>query len=235
MGTDTDFFESDIYRHQTGPNHYSHVFCLQSCKNPPIDSTQGVNTTLSIFLQPLYSFGPRQIGFFYFTPIVATILGEVSGHWIHDLVAHISMRRHGGHLHPEARLWVIYVSAPTMVAGLVLLGFALQNAYHYMILALGWGLYNYGIMVTTVAVNAYMLSSYPDGAGEVAAWLNFSRVLGGFVITYVQVDWATSVGPKSSFCTQAGIVAAATILVVILQVWGARLRAWAGPLNFKTN
>ena len=122
-----------------------------------------------------------------------------------------------------------------MVAGLVLLGFALQNAYHYMILALGWGLFVYGIMVATVAVNAYMLSSYPEGSGEVAAWLNFTRILGGFIITYFQVDWATSVGPQSSFSVQAGIVAASTILVIVLQIWGPALRKWGGPLNFKTN
>ena len=30
------------------------------------------------------------------------------------------------------------ISTPFMLAGLVLLGFALEDAYHYMIAALGW-------------------------------------------------------------------------------------------------
>lgn len=54
----------------------------------------GINTTLSIFLQPVYGFGPKQIGFFYFTPIVAVIIGEAVGHWLHDIFAkHYSMKR----------------------------------------------------------------------------------------------------------------------------------------------
>ena len=102
------------------------------------------------------------IGFFYFTPIVAAIIGEILGHWLHDLVARQYMKRNNNHLEPEARLTVIWFSTPFMLAGLVLLGFALERAYHYMICSLGWGLYVFGIMITTVGVNAYVLDSYPE-------------------------------------------------------------------------
>ena len=122
-----------------------------------------------------------------------------------------------------------------MVAGLVLLGFCLENGYHFMITALAWGLYVFGIMISTVGLNAYVLDSYPEASGEVAAWLNFSRTTGGFVITYFQVRWASAVGPRASFGTQAGIVAGAFILIIVLQIWGKRMRRWSGKLNFTTN
>ncbi len=70
----------------------------------------GINTTLSIFVTPLYGFGPKQIGFFYFTPIVAVILGEITGHWLHDLVAKQYIRSHNGHFEPEVRLRAIFLS-----------------------------------------------------------------------------------------------------------------------------
>ncbi|MCJ1302503.1 hypothetical protein MMC08_005306 [Hypocenomyce scalaris] len=194
----------------------------------------GINTTLSIFLTPLYHFGPKQIGFFYFTPIVAAILGEFAGHWLHDLLATSYQRRHAGRLEPEARLLVLYLSTPFLVSGLVLLGFSLQNGYHYMLTALGWGLYVFGIMLTTVGISAYMLDSYPEGSGEVAAWLNAARTTGGFLASYFQVDWATAMGAQRSFGIQAGICAAAFGLVVVLQVWGKRLRLWSGQPKFKT-
>ena len=207
------------------------------------------NTTLSIFLQPLYGFGLRQIGklkhligdslcfnmtyyfmplicitnltgFFYFTPIIAAILGEVCGHWLHDLVAKIYIRRHAGYLEPEARLWVLWISTPFMVAGLVLLGFSLEYAYHWSIAAIGWALYVWAIMISTVGVNAYVLDAYPGGSGEVSAWLNFSRTTGGLFVTYFQVSWANSVGPRTSFGTQAGICAGAFFLVLGLQMYG---------------
>ena len=44
-------------------------------------------------------------------------------------------------LEPEYRLMAISISTPFMLAGLVLLGFALEDAYHYMIAALGWSVF----------------------------------------------------------------------------------------------
>ncbi|MCJ1471680.1 hypothetical protein MMC13_000320 [Lambiella insularis] len=194
----------------------------------------GINTTLSIFLQPLYNFGPRQIGFFYFTPVVAVLLGEICGHWLHDGIAILCMRRNNGRLEPEARLWVVWIATPFMVAGLILLGFCLENAYPFMVTAVGWGLYVFGIMIATVGVNAYALDCYPEGSGEVSAWLNFARTTGGVFVTEWQIPWAQAVGPISVFNAQGGITAGAFIMVVLLQVFGKRLRAYSGKLSFRT-
>ena len=147
---------------------------------PKLTSAQvGINTTLAIFLTPLYNFGPTSIGFFYFTPIVAALLGEFVGHWLHDMIANQYIKSHGGHFEPEVRLRAVFFSTPFMLAGLIGLGFALEDAYHYMITSLFWGLYVFGIMITTVALNAYNLDSYPEASGEVASWINFSRTTGG--------------------------------------------------------
>ncbi len=93
---------------------------------------------------------------------MAAVLGETVGHWLHDLAASWYMKRHSGRFEPEARLAVIWLSTPCLCAGLVILGFALENGYHYMISALGWGLYVFGIMITTVGLNAYVFDSYPE-------------------------------------------------------------------------
>lgn len=122
-----------------------------------------------------------------------------------------------------------------MISGIVLLGFALEYGYHYMITSLGWGLYVFGIMITTVAINAYGLDSYPDGSGEVAAWINMARTTGGFIISYFQVAWADAMGARNSFGIQAAIVAGAFFIPLGLMVWGKQLRERAGPLNFKTD
>ncbi|KAI9800786.1 MAG: hypothetical protein M1833_003203 [Piccolia ochrophora] len=195
----------------------------------------GINTTLAIFVTPLYDFHPKQIGFFYFTPIVAAILGEIIGHWLHDLNAKRYLKSHGGRFEPEARLAVIWLSTPFMLAGLVLLGYSLQHAYHYMLTALGWGLYVFGTMITTVGVQAYNLDSYPEGSGEVAAMVNLARTLGGFIVSFFQVRWATAMGVQNSFGVQAGICAAVFFIIVFLQMYGKRLRQASGRLDFKTN
>ncbi|WEW61908.1 hypothetical protein PRK78_007408 [Emydomyces testavorans] len=194
----------------------------------------GINTTLSIFLTPLYKFGPKQIGFFYFTPVVAAILGEIAGHWLHDMVANIATRRNNGRFEPEARFAVTWISTPFLIAGLILLGFALERGYHYMFASLGWGLYVFGIMITTVAVNAYVLDSYPEASGEVSALTNFSRTTGGFIVSYFMVEWAKKEGAIRQFGVMAAICVFAFLITLGLQYYGKRLRLWAGPLHFKT-
>lgn len=197
----------------------------------------GINTTLAIFVTaPPYNFGPRSIGFFYFTPVVAALLGEIAGHWLHDAIAtSLTHRSKEKKLEPEYRLMAISISTPFMVSGLIVLGFALENGWHYMIAALGWGLYVFGIMITTVAITAYNLDCYPEGSGEVAAWLNFARTTGGFIVSYFQVTWADAMGTAKSFGIQAAICLVAYFLVISMQVFGKRMRERSGHLRFKTD
>ncbi|KAK2871772.1 hypothetical protein FQN49_002839, partial [Arthroderma sp. PD_2] len=194
----------------------------------------GINTTLSVFLVPLYNFGPKQIGFFYFTPVVAAILGEVAGHWLHDRVANLAASRNQGRFEPEARYIATWVASPFIFVGLILLGFALERGYHYMLSSLGWGLYVFGIMITTVATSAYALDSYPEASGEVAAWLGFSRSTAGFIVSYFMIRWAGDQGPIRQFGAMMGICVFAFVLLLIFQFFGKRMRRWAGPVNFKT-
>lgn len=151
------------------------VFLSAIYSTPSFAWVVGINTTLAIFLTPLYNFGPKQIGYFYFAPIVATLLGELAGHWLHDAISRAYTKKHAGHFEPEVRLWATWVSTPFMVAGLIGLGFCLEDGYHYMLTAFFWGLYVFGIMICTVSLNAYNLDSYSEASGETCAWLNFAR------------------------------------------------------------
>ncbi|KAI0403285.1 major facilitator superfamily domain-containing protein [Xylaria palmicola] len=194
----------------------------------------GINTTLSIFLQPVYGFGPKQIGYFYFTPIVAVIIGEIIGHWLHDVFAKHYIRTHKGRFEPEARLRAIIVALPFTILGLVLLGQSLENEWHFMVTSVSWGLYVFSTMVITVAVSSYNLDCYPEASGEVSALLNLSRTLGGFIVSYFQVTWANAQGTKASFGIQSAVCVLAFLIILLLMAKGKAMRIWSGPLHFAT-
>lgn len=167
--------------------------------------------------------------------MVATILGEVTGHFVFDLSARIYRSRHNGQLAPEARLIPIYFATPLMVLGIVFLGYSLQNSWHYMVTAVTWGLFVYGILICTTGINAYLLDVYPEASGEVAAWINFGRTVGGFIITYFEVPWVTAMGTRNALGIQASIVATAFAIIVVLTIWGDRLRQISGKVHFHTD
>lgn len=170
----------------------------------------------------------------YLAPIVGTILGQVVGHWLHDYLGGLYTARHDGRIVPEARLIAIWLATPFYIIGMVIMGYALGRHWHYMALAVGWALQNFAIIIITTAINSYVLDAYPEGSGEVAALLNTGRTFGGFVAGYVQIIWAEKSGPIVEFGSQAGISAAAFLIVVGLQFYGERLRKWQGQMKFAT-
>jgi MFS family permease len=170
----------------------------------------------------------------YLAPIIGNILGQFVGHWLHDYLGRVYTARHNGRIIPEARLIAIWLATPFYLLGMVVMGYALGRHWHYMALAVGWGLQNFGIIVITTAINAYVLDAYPEGSGEVAALLNAARAWGGFVAGYVQIIWAQKSGTIVEFGSQAGISAAAFFIVVGLQFYGERIRKWQGQMNFVT-
>lgn len=167
--------------------------------------------------------------------MVATVLGEITGHFAFDLSAKSYMKRHNGHLEPEARLIPVWFATPLMVLGIVLLGFSLQNDWHYIVTAVTWGLFVYGIIICTTAINSYLLDAYPEASGEVAAWINFGRTVGGFIITYFEIPWIEAMGARNALGVQASIVAAGFGFIIVLQFFGKRLREFSGGVHFATD
>lgn len=119
-----------------------------------------------------------------------------------------------------------------MIIGIVLVGCGLQRVWHYMLIAVSMGLFVFGIMVVTTAINAYVLDSYPEAPGEVSAWINAGRTVGGFVVTYFEVKWAEKEGTQKSLGIQAAVVAGAVLVFVVpLQVWGKHVRERQGRVT----
>ncbi|KAM0332012.1 hypothetical protein ACHAQA_002278 [Verticillium albo-atrum] len=196
----------------------------------------GINITTAILFGTPREFGGygysfNSLGFLYFSPIVGVVLGELFGHYFNDFIAQRYVRKHNGVFEPEARLYMIYVSAFPMIGGLVLLGQALQHHLPVAAVIMGWGLHTFGIMTTSVAVSAFVLDAYPTAPAEVSGWTNFARAIGGFGVGYFQQPWGAKVGFDASFGTQAAIVAFGMVLIGIVHKFGHSLRIKAGPVE----
>lgn len=140
--------------------------------------------------------------------------------------------RRNGRIDPEVRLYISYFASVLMAVSLIILGFALQKRWHYMVVAVFFGAQVAGIMIVTTAVNAYLLDAYPEGSGEVGAWLGFGRTWGGFMASYINIPWVLKDGPAKVFGIQAAVVLGATLIVAVLQIFGKKLRQAQGRMIF---
>jgi hypothetical protein len=150
----------------------------------------GINQTSAIlFATPAvaggYGFSQNAVGYLFFAPVIAVILGESFGHFFNDFVLHRYVRKHEGVFVPEARLSPIYLAGALMIPGLILIGQALKHHLHWAAIIIGWGMYVFGCMVASVAIQSYILDSYSTAAGEVASLINFARLIGGFSVGLV--------------------------------------------------
>lgn len=196
----------------------------------------GINiTTAVLFATPIefggYGFSSISIGYLYFTPIVAVVIGEIFGHFFNDYLAHRYVHKHRGVFEPEVRLKSIYLSILFMVPGLILLGFALAQHLHYGVIVIGWGMFSFGVLTTSVAVTTYAIDSYPTAPGEVSGFINFMRVIGGFSVGYYQQPWGRRVGYDASFGTQAAIVGLSLVPIALLHRYGKNLRFKGRDIN----
>ncbi|KAK4549112.1 hypothetical protein LTR36_007568 [Oleoguttula mirabilis] len=197
--------------------------------------TIGVNATIATWLNKYYHFNGKETGLFYFAPIAGCIIGAIAGHWLHDFVGNLYMKRHQGKIAPEARLYIIYGASTLTGTAILLLGQALQHKWHYMAVAILDAAQLIGVNIISTAVNTYLLDAYPNAAGEVDVWIVIGRTMGGFMATYVDITWVEKQGPGKVLATQAAITWGALVLVVILQIWAAELErlstAFVGVLN----
>ena len=196
----------------------------------------GITITSSILLETPRSVGgfglsAVGVGYVFFTPVVSVMLGELFGHWFNDYTVKLYAGRHNGLFVPEVRIWTTYVGLFLMVPGLVLVGQALTHHLNVAAIVFGWGMEVVGIMVTSVATIAYVLDCYPTASGEVSALINMARVGAGFSVGYFQQAWGAKDGYDVAFGVQAAVVVGVFSLTILNHIFGARLRAWAGPVR----
>jgi len=112
-----------------------------------------------------------------------------------------------------------------MTLGLVVVGFSLERHWHWIVVAITWGLFVFAAMTSTVVISAYVLDCFPEQSAITAALLNFTRVFFGFLVPIFQKPWSNKVGAHWSFATQGIICLLALAFPIAVQRFGKHWRA----------
>ncbi|EXJ57722.1 uncharacterized protein A1O5_12512 [Cladophialophora psammophila CBS 110553] len=192
----------------------------------------GINTLLSIFLQePVedggYGFSADQNASFTFVLWVGACLAQAYGLFIGDRLPLAICARNRGVWKPEYRLhstWLpLLVSFPL---GVGLFGGSLYYHWHYMVLALGVFLSNFGAISAMSPLLNYVVEALtPAYANEVAAALNFYRTSFALSIPFFLDYWIAAVGVNWAFGMMSIFVVVAYMGIIACMIWGPAIRA----------
>lgn len=120
-------------------------------------------TTISAQMpQPPYNFDPSAIGLMNLPTFIGTIIGAFMYGPLSDYLIVFQAKRNGGMYEPEMRLWILPVIAPFVLAGLLMIGFALNDGLPWPIVAVGLGLVGFGVTPACSAGLTYLTDGYTE-------------------------------------------------------------------------
>lgn len=115
---------------------------------------------------PPYNFGAEGVGLMNLPPFIGSIFGFGVGGWLNDWSVMWLAKRNKGIFEPEMRLWLALPAALVVPAGILMFGLGLANGVHWILLAVGYGIWGFGFVVATDISLAYCTDCYQDIVGD---------------------------------------------------------------------
>ncbi|GES58477.1 putative mfs transporter [Aspergillus terreus] len=183
-----------------------------------------ISTSVASSLADVYSFDTWQIGLFWLSNLIGAVLGVPAAGALSDHVANRLTQANDGIREPEMRL-------PTMVIGMVLMpismltyGLGLHYRLHWMVPAVGLGIFGFGLVVTGNITIVYSIDAYRPIAGEVVVTQMGFKAAFAFLLGFYVNPWIAAAGYAGTFGTMAGITFVVYAMWIPLYLWGAKLR-----------
>ncbi|KAF1837912.1 MFS general substrate transporter [Decorospora gaudefroyi] len=175
-------------------------------------------------LQPPYNFGPSGVGLMNIAPFVGSCIGFFVGGYLNDRSIRWFSKRNGGIYEPEMRLWLALAAAVLLPAGIVMFGLALVRGVHWMVLAVGFGLFGFTFVLASGIALSYVTDCYQEILGDVLVGIVFMRNLFAVVVLFTLTPWIQGMGLQNVHVLLAMVCFAILLIPVPLLIWGKRAR-----------
>jgi MFS family permease len=160
----------------------------------------------SIFFSgPPFFWGSQEIGLLNLGPFVGLALGFPLGGPAADKIIHYFAKMKED-TDPRGRLVLLLIGAIISPPGCLLMGLSLQNQWHWMGFAAGWGMLAFGITSSCSILLTYSVDRFKQKAGHVGLVVQMITYLLSFAMTYCTVGWYSAQGALKQFGTMAGIL-----------------------------
>jgi len=184
-------------------------------------------TISQIFSLPPYNFSVEHVGLTNLSSFVASVLASIVAQPLSDGLAVYMAKRNGGVYEPEFRLPLVLSYLIFTAVGFFVWGESAFRADPWPVpVIVGLGFINFGIILTTTGVAAYVVDCHRELAGETFALLGFVTKVFAMGVSFYVNDWLISSGIRNAFFTLGGITAGLALTAAPMYVWGKRSRSW---------
>ncbi|KAM3498838.1 hypothetical protein MY10362_007865 [Beauveria mimosiformis] len=173
---------------------------------------------------PPYNFTAAGVGLMNLGPFVGTIPAIWVGGYLNDKSIVWLARRNGGTYEPEMRLWMSIPMAFVTPAGILMFGLGLYYQAPWPLLAVGYGVFGFGLVVAGDIGLSYAMDCYHDVIGNALVGVVFTRNAMSVVVLFALTPWINVMGLRNLHIMISILCCLLLLMPVALLIWGKKAR-----------
>ncbi|KAL0089338.1 major facilitator superfamily domain-containing protein [Phycomyces blakesleeanus] len=206
------------------------IFMPSFCGAVAFGGMFAVETMIPIVYTENYGFPAWKTGLSYLGAGVGNVLGTVMSSYISDRAVLRAREKRGGREVVEDRLtpnlWI--AGFLFMPLGLLLFGWMAERNMSVWACIIGFGCQSFGMNQIMSATAAYIVDALPGQGASASAAANMMRMVMACILTIIVSPMMDSIGTGWTTVFLAGLSWFSMIILVIVVIYGERLRKWSG-------
>ncbi|KAK2595650.1 hypothetical protein QQS21_006621 [Conoideocrella luteorostrata] len=174
---------------------------------------------------PPYNFSAAGVGLMNVAPFIGSAPGIFIGGYLNDKSIIWLSRRNGGVYEPEMRLWMALPMAVITPAGVMLCGMGLAYGLSWPVVAVGYGIFGFGLVVAGDIALSYAMDCYHDIIGNALVGVIFTRNAISVLVLFVLTPWISAMGLRNQQILVGVLCFVLLLLPIGLLLWGKKFRA----------
>lgn len=170
-----------------------------------------------------YGLNSWQVGLSYLGGGIGKLSGAFVGGRLSDRLLLYSHRLRGRKARAEDRLTI-----NIWFAGLLIFGWIVERKLSFWGAIVRFGIQCFGNVQVITTVTAYLVDSVPGRGAAATAAANFVRFGFACILTLISTPMTATLGPGWTTTLLACLPWVGMMLMIILKIWGERIRKWSG-------
>ncbi|KAI8968444.1 major facilitator superfamily domain-containing protein [Mycotypha africana] len=176
-----------------------------------------------------YGFNSWQTGLSYMGGGVGNVIGSALQSYLSDKLLLRARRRRGGAAVVEDRLSVnLWPASIVIILGTLVWGWSIELKLNYWVPIVAFGIQTFGMNQIMAATSAYIVDAVPGSGASATAAANLLRMVLACILTIAAEPLEAAVGPGWTCVLMAGLGFLGLICLIIIKIWGKKLRANSG-------